>query len=745
MALRRPRVALAVWAVVMLGLAGAGLDVRDRLAASNASAVSGTEAGEAADIKEARLNEDIMFVMLRGPAQSIDRQGAALARRLAAEPGTHVLAPWPPSPALAPLRPAPDVAGLLLSIEHRPNEAYLDFVPRTERLIRDGIAPPVQEHIAGSANVGQATIDAALDAGAESEKIAAPALILVLLFVFGSPVAAAVPAIMGLSTVAAGYGVLSLLSEVTVLHPVGATLAAMLGLALGVDYSLLLVSRFRENLAAGAEPLQAAEAALSTAGRAVMFAGAALIAAMTITALLAPGDVIVAGAVAVIVATVLSVATAVLVVPAALVLIGRRIDRWRIRRGAQGTPSLPFIARIGLARPLLVATTIVLALLLASAGGFALRTSPPTADLLSSDAQVTRDFERVADTFGPGFEATFEIMVDDRDRPLTEPGTLAALARFQQRVERDPEVAFVVGLSQIADQATALRSRLGPEARTLGSSGYLNLAAIDAGRPLDRNRASFVLNVDEGGHTGRVLVVPRSGIRADANRELNRRLRSASRELERQTDARVRVGGFAPGYREYDDRTRSRIPLIVLALAAMTFVVLVPLLRSILWPLVAVVLNVVTVGVTFALMALLFNTGFLGGPGYTDTFTAASIITVIFGLAIDYEVFILARVREEYVKSGDTEQAIVSGLAATGRIVTGAAMVMIAVFLAFATSDFMTIRQFGVGLAIAVALDAFVIRLLALPALMRLLAGRAWWLPRWLDSRLPDVAVERRG
>jgi putative drug exporter of the RND superfamily len=175
----------------------------------------------------------------------------------------------------------------------------------------------------------------------------------------------------------------------------------------------------------------------------------------------------------------------------------------------------------------------------------------------------------------------------------------------------------------------------------------------------------------------------------------------------------------------------------------MTFVVLVPLLRSIVLPLVAVVLNIATVGVTFALMALLFNTGFLGGPGFTDTFTAATIITVIFGLAIDYEVFILARVREERLLTDDTDQAIVRGLAATARIVTGAATIMIAVFLAFGTSDFMTVRQFGVGLAIAVAIDAFVIRLLALPALMRLLSDWAWRLPRWLDWRPPQPAVAR--
>ncbi|MDQ3933034.1 MAG: MMPL family transporter [Actinomycetota bacterium] len=727
----------------MLALAAAGRDVESRLEAKNASAVSGSEAGEAADLKEERFDDELMFVMLRGPKASLDRQGTALARRLAAEPGTHVLAPWPPSSALAPLRPSADVAGLVVSVEHRRGEGWLDFVPRTERIVRAGIAPPVQEHVASTANVGKATIDAALDAGTDSEKLAAPILILVLLVVFGSPIAAAVPLVMGLSTVAAGYGVLALLSDVAPLHPVAATLVAMLGLALGVDYSLLLVSRFREELRTGAVPFQAAETALATAGRAVLFAGAALVAAMTITALLASGDVMVAGAVAVVVATVLSVATAVFIVPSALALIGHRIDRWQFRRGAGGARAgLPSIARFALKRPLLVATTTVLVLVLASTGALALRTSPPAADLLSSESQVARDSERVREAFGPGYETTFEVIVDDRQQPLTDPDTLAAIARFEALVERDADVEFVVGLRPLADRVASLRARSDPEVRPLGSSGYLYLAAIDSAGPSDRNRAGFVLNVDEGGHSGRIVVVPKTGIRDPAGRELNQRLIHASHELARQTGAQVRVGGFAAGYREYNDRTRDRIPIIVVALAAMTFVVLVPLLRSVFLPLVAVVLNIATVGVTFALMALLFNTGFLGGPGYTDTFTAVTIITVIFGLAIDYEVFILARVREEHLLSGNTDQAIARGLAATARIVTGAAMIMIAVFLAFGTSDFMTIRQFGVGLAIAVAVDAFVIRLLALPALMRLLSDRAWWLPRWLEARTPHPAVE---
>jgi RND superfamily putative drug exporter len=170
--------------------------------------------------------------------------------------------------------------------------------------------------------------------------------------------------------------------------------------------------------------------------------------------------------------------------------------------------------------------------------------------------------------------------------------------------------------------------------------------------------------------------------------------------------------------------------------------VLVPVLRSVIVPLVAVMLNVVTVGATYAVLALVFNGSFLGGPGYIDTISAGSIVTVIFGLSIDYEVFVLARMREEYVRSGDNDVAVQRGLAGTARVVTGAAFVMIAIFIAFGFAQFISIRNFGVALGVAVALDAFVIRLIALPAIMRWLGRWCWWMPRWLDRIVPHVDIE---
>ena len=240
----------------------------------------------------------------------------------------------------------------------------------------------------------------------------------------------------------------------------------------------------------------------------------------------------------------------------------------------------------------------------------------------------------------------------------------------------------------------------------------------------------------------RIEVIPTTAPLSPATGRTRRRLEGYARELAASTHAQVVVGGPAATLEDYNSVMRSRVPFAIVALALMTLLVLVPVLRSLLVPLAAIFLNIVTVGATFGLMALLFNNQTLGGPGYIDAISVGSIVTVAFGLSIDYEVFVLARIREEYLRSGDSEEAIAEGLAHTAPVVTGAAVIMITVFLTFALSQFVSIRNFGVALAIAVALDAFLIRMLALPAIMRLLGDRCWWLPAWLERILPRLDVE---
>jgi RND superfamily putative drug exporter len=197
---------------------------------------------------------------------------------------------------------------------------------------------------------------------------------------------------------------------------------------------------------------------------------------------------------------------------------------------------------------------------------------------------------------------------------------------------------------------------------------------------------------------------------------------------------------------DYDRAVSSRLPLLILVLAAVTYLLLVPVFRALVLPLVAVLLNLLTVGCAFGVMTLLFQgSAPLGGPGYIDSIAVAGTFAVIFGLSIDYVVFLLSRMREGYLRTGSTDRAVEYGLSHTARVVTGAAAIMAGVFVAFSLTDFIAIRQFGVGLTIAIALDATVVRLVLLPAIMRLLGRWNWWMPVWLDGRLPELKVEGGG
>lgn len=275
--------------------------------------------------------------------------------------------------------------------------------------------------------------------------------------------------------------------------------------------------------------------------------------------------------------------------------------------------------------------------------------------------------------------------------------------------------------------------------RGLFDSAYFVLAAID-GAPADRRRAAqVVLNVENGGEAGRVLVVPKTAPNDEHTRELYADLLERTRELGDQLGVETAVGGTAGALSEYDKRASSRLIWLILALAVVSYVALVPIFGSLLLPLVAVLLNLVSVGAAFGSLALLFqgDAPILGGPGYIDVVAISAMYTVIFGLSLDYQVFLIGRMREGWRQSGETKTAIRYGLERTAAVVTGAAAIMIAVFLAFATTDIATTSQFGIGLAIAVLLDATLVRLMLLPATIGLFGDVAWRGPRWAQ-RLAD-------
>ena len=317
-------------------------------------------------------------------------------------------------------------------------------------------------------------------------------------------------------------------------------------------------------------------------------------------------------------------------------------------------------------------------------------------------------------------------------------GGTSRLDRGMQRI-----LAGVVRVrTRAASQQAALR-RGGTDIGEAVGSGYFVLAAIQGSDERAQTNTGFVTNIGDGGGTARVIVIPKTGPFDPASADVAQQLRDETSRTARELGAEdAIVGGPAVLLQDFDSATSARFPYLVIALVLITFIVLLFLFRSPVLALCAVLLNLVTVGAAVGVLVICFggDAPLLGGPGYLDAIALSGIFAIIFGLSIDYEVFLITRLLEGHARTGTTEGAIHYGLEKTGTIITGAAFIMAAVFLSFSVSPVSNIRQFGVGLTVAVLLDATIVRLILLPALIRLFGERTWYVPAWLDRILPRIA-----
>ena len=281
-------------------------------------------------------------------------------------------------------------------------------------------------------------------------------------------------------------------------------------------------------------------------------------------------------------------------------------------------------------------------------------------------------------------------------------------------------------------------------------SGFVSVAAVDGARPVPKENAHFLVDANRGGNVARLNALPDVPTNDPRTAMVVDNVREIVDDFEERTGTEAAAGGAAGQLVDYDRVTSGRIPILVIAISLVTYLFLVPILRSLFLPMIAVLLNLLTVAVGFGVLALLFvddalgifNEAPLGGAGALDVISVAGIFAITFALSIDYQVFLLTRMREEFVRTQSNEAAIEFGIEKTAKVVTGAAAIMVAVFVAFALSDFVIIKQFGVGLAVAVLIDATIVRLALLPSLMRLFGLNTWWIPTWLDERLPLLDVE---
>jgi len=520
---RRPLGGLAIVLLCCAALGVLGLSVEGKLAPLSLT-VPGTAAAEGEDLATSHFGNSSPFaVLLQGPAGAVDRQGTELVAALRRDPSATVISPWDRG-SVAGLRPGPRRTLIVVDYHLPLPEAMRDTVPQLERTLEARIQPPVVATQSGYASVSRALQEESLSSTERAELLAAPLLILVLLFVFRSVVAAAIPLLFGALTVLAGRGVLALLSGVMTIDALALVVCTMMGLALGVDYSLLIVSRFREELEAGRTPWEAAAVTRASAGRTTLFAGATLIVAVLGSAFLQPGSLLLSLATAVGVVTAISVVVSTLAVPPLLALLGERINAGRIGRRRSGEPgrksrgsfrtryvrkeprpawTVAGAATAALRSPGLAACLVAVPLILLALPTLAFTTGAPGIDELPTSNQARQSAETIDASVGPGWEAPFVLVAATEQGPITTKGRLALLARWQRRIAAEPGVRAVIGPGPITHRVAPLRS-LGAKLASAGPDGVARLDQLGPGlrraaRAVQRLRGGIAAGAEGSG------------------------------------------------------------------------------------------------------------------------------------------------------------------------------------------------------------------------------------------------------
>jgi RND superfamily putative drug exporter len=534
--------------------------------------------------------------------------------------------------------------------------------------------------------------------GGTSELIGLAAAILILLIAFGSVLAMGLPILTAVFGIAAGFAIVALGSHVVTMPEFTTQLAAMLGLGVGIDYALFIVTRYRQGLHDGLDPERATVLAIDTAGRAVLFAGATVV--ISLCGLFLIGVEFITGLGLGAAATVLVImAASVTLVPALLGFVGRNIDKLKVpglhRRENATRQSMWFRwSRVVQARPLIAAIgglAVLLVLALPFLGlrlGFSDAGNEPTTDT------TRRAYDLLSDGFGPGFTGPLLLAAETPDGVESLDELVAAL----------PEVP---GIAQVSP-------------------------------PLG----------NESGDAAVVQVLPTTSPQSERTEALIEHLRDdVIPAATAGTGATVLVGGFTASGSDVSSYLAERLPLFVGGVLLLSFLLLLVVFRSVLVPVKAVVMNLLSSGAAYGVVVAVFQWGWFAGPlgiestGPIEPFVPMMLFAIVFGLSMDYEVFLLSRIREEYDRTGDNALAVADGLAATARVITAAALIMVTVFASFVLGDFRVIKLFGLGLASAILIDATIVRIVLVPATMELLGKANWWFPRWLEW-LPRLHVD---
>jgi RND superfamily putative drug exporter len=590
-----------------------------------------------------------------------------------------------------------------------------------------------------------------------SELISLPLAALALLLVFGSVVAAGVPLVVGGAAVVVSLAVVFVLASVMPMSVFVLNLATLLGLGLGVDYSLLMTSRFREELAlrtsartpttttagtdARAPTREDVEAAIrvtvATAGRAVFFSGVTVLLGLLgliLFEFMVLRSVGIAGALVVGIA----VLSALTLLPAILAILGTRLDALRVRpvrAVASENGAWARLARRVMARPVLVLLPTLGVLLALGWPFFHVRFNAPDASILPASVPSRAAFDRLQQQFGEGDFSPVTLAVRT-DGPATDPENVARLHAYSRQLAADPRVSRVESIVDLDPR--------------IGLAAYQLLYASPAGPP-DRYAGARLLASTKGDLTSMTLYTP-YGPNRDEAKALVADLRDPAGALAPPAGLTVGVAGGAADVGDVVGRIAADFPRTALFIIVSTYLVLFVLLRSVVLPLKAIVMNTLSISAAFGALVWVFQDGNMSALlgfqplGFVETTLPVILFCVLFGLSMDYEVFLLSRMKEAWDRTGDNREAVAVGLERSGRIVTSAAIIVVAVAGSFVFADIVLIKALGLGVALAVAIDATIVRALLVPATMRLLGRWNWWMPasleRLVGNRLPRSEAE---
>jgi len=698
------RVVLLGWIVLLVGANAASGAVGTNF--GNSFSLKGTDSQRAVDLLKRDFpaqSGDADQIVFRAPtgvnAPATRARVTPLLARIATLPHVSgVVSPYSPAGARA-VSSDGQIAFATVSFDERANVLPKAAVERVISVAESARSPELEVQLGG-----QAIEQAERTSLGTATAVGLIAAMIVLLVTFGSALAMGLPILTALLGLGTAIGLAGLASQVITTPDFSTQLAAMIGLGVGIDYALFLITRFRQNYRAGMDLQRSISEAMDTAGRAVLFAGITVIIALL--GQFALGVSFLYGlAIASALAVLMTMLAALTVLPAILSRFGDRIARpgRRARKSADAAMAgddRGFWARWSkvIQRHPWAGAVAGLAIMLAlCAPALALRLGNSDAGNNPPSSTTRHSYDLLAKGFGRGFNGPLQVVV-----ALPHAGDQQALAQI------------TASLRGVSDVASVSPGRLSPNGST---------AVFD--------------------------VYPSSAPQSLATSNLVSSLRKTTLPpVARSTGTTILIGGQQATTIDFTSVLSSKLPLFIGIVVALSALLLLLVFRSLVIPVQAAFMNLLSIGASLGVVVAIFQWGWLGSffnvkGGPIEAFIPVMLFAIVFGLSMDYEVFLVSRIHEEWTRRGDASEAVTRGLASTGRVITAAATIMICVFASFALGDQRVLKLFGVSLASAVFLDAFVVRSLLLPSVLELLGRRTWALPAWLGRRLPHLAIDR--